>query len=231
MSAPAAKRSKSKMPVQGRTPSFSHMKELPPLKAVNASYRTELFIQKCQTCEKVYKLHPDTVSLSVSDFMLADDHKRRKSQFKKNAAIMHIPDDTYVPYDNQERNEKEKCLEDILRFFSSGGNAGNHKPLFKEECYVAMMRMVSANILRCPPLKKMNVMDITEEEDEPNFEHQWPHLVLVYGVFQKFVESPDFQPAVAKKYWARFFLSLEFRRIVFSLFLTIFSKSEFPFFI
>ena len=85
------------------------------------------------------------------------------------------------------------------------------------------MRMVEANIFRCPPLRKITELDAPDDEDEANLDHQWPHLVLVYrkickirkrenilaltdylqifyGVFQKFVESPDFQPSIAKKY-------------------------------
>ena len=118
---------------------------------------------------------------------------------KKNAAIEHSPVD-FAAYDDPDRLEKERSLEDMLKFLTTGGNTGNHKPLFNEECYVGMMRMVETNILRCPPLKKINVMDLNDDEDEPNLENQWPHLVLVYGVFQKFVESPEFQPSVSKKY-------------------------------
>ena len=38
------------------------------------------------------------------------------------------------------------------------------------------------------------------EEDEPNLEAAWPHLQLVYEVFLRFLENPDFQPPIAKKY-------------------------------
>ena len=79
-------------------------------------------------------------------------------------------------------------------------NSGAHKAVFTEECYFSIMNMVEKNIFRCPPLKKLGPNDFPDEEDEPQLENSWPHLVLVYGVLQKFVESPDFQPSVAKKY-------------------------------
>lgn len=38
------------------------------------------------------------------------------------------------------------------------------------------------------------------EEDEPTLEAAWPHLQLVYEFFLRFLESPDFQPSIAKRY-------------------------------
>lgn len=42
--------------------------------------------------------------------------------------------------------------------------------------------------------------DYDPDEDEPTLEAGWPHLQLVYEVFLRFLESPDFQPSLAKKY-------------------------------
>jgi serine/threonine-protein phosphatase 2A regulatory subunit B' len=38
------------------------------------------------------------------------------------------------------------------------------------------------------------------EEDEPVLELAWPHLQIVYEFFLRFVESPDFNTNIAKKY-------------------------------
>lgn len=38
------------------------------------------------------------------------------------------------------------------------------------------------------------------EEDEPTLEAAWPHLQLVYEFFLRFLESPDFQPSIAKRF-------------------------------
>lgn len=38
------------------------------------------------------------------------------------------------------------------------------------------------------------------EEDEPALETAWPHLQLVYEFFLRFVESPDFNPQIARKH-------------------------------
>lgn len=38
------------------------------------------------------------------------------------------------------------------------------------------------------------------EEDEPVLELAWSHLQIVYEFFLRFIESPDFNPSVAKRY-------------------------------
>ena len=38
------------------------------------------------------------------------------------------------------------------------------------------------------------------EEDEPVLELAWPHLQVVYEFFLRFVESPDFNTNIAKRY-------------------------------
>ncbi|KAL4696638.1 hypothetical protein H8959_002336 [Pygathrix nigripes] len=54
------------------------------------------------------------------------------------------------------------------------------------------------NIFRTLPPSENPEFD--PEEDEPNLEPSWPHLQLVYEFFLRFLESPDFQPSVAKRY-------------------------------
>ncbi|RUO96059.1 protein phosphatase 2 regulatory subunit B, gamma isoform, isoform CRA_b, partial [Jimgerdemannia flammicorona] len=47
------------------------------------------------------------------------------------------------------------------------------------------------------------------EEDEPVLELAWPHLQVVYEFFLRFIESPDFNTNIAKKYIdQRFILNL-----------------------
>lgn len=38
------------------------------------------------------------------------------------------------------------------------------------------------------------------DEEEPALETAWPHLQLVYELFLRFVESPEFNPQVARKH-------------------------------
>uniref|UniRef100_H3AGW4 Serine/threonine protein phosphatase 2A regulatory subunit n=1 Tax=Latimeria chalumnae TaxID=7897 RepID=H3AGW4_LATCH len=57
---------------------------------------------------------------------------------------------------------------------------------------------ISINIFRTLPPSENPEFD--PEEDEPTLEISWPHLQLVYEIFLRFLESPDFQPSVAKRY-------------------------------
>ncbi|CAI5453157.1 unnamed protein product [Caenorhabditis angaria] len=55
--------------------------------------------------------------------------------------------------------------------------------------------MVSRNIFRVfPPSENF---EFDPEEDEPTLEVSWPHLQLIYELFLRFLESPDF---FGKKY-------------------------------
>ncbi|XP_007650322.1 serine/threonine-protein phosphatase 2A 56 kDa regulatory subunit alpha isoform isoform X2 [Cricetulus griseus] len=57
---------------------------------------------------------------------------------------------------------------------------------------------ISANIFRTLP--PSDNPDFDPEEDEPTLEASWPHIQLVYEFFLRFLESPDFQPSIAKRY-------------------------------
>nr|KAG5693928.1 hypothetical protein BaRGS_008197 [Batillaria attramentaria] len=58
--------------------------------------------------------------------------------------------------------------------------------------------MIACNIFRTLPPN--DNPDFDPEEDDPTLEASWPHLQIVYEFFLRFLESPDFQPSLAKKY-------------------------------
>lgn len=61
--------------------------------------------------------------------------------------------------------------------------------------------MFAVNMFRTlPPSSNPTGAEFDPEEDEPTLEAAWPHLQLVYEFFLRFLESPDFQPNIAKKY-------------------------------
>uniref|UniRef100_A0A8R1EDH1 Uncharacterized protein n=1 Tax=Caenorhabditis japonica TaxID=281687 RepID=A0A8R1EDH1_CAEJA len=67
-----------------------------------------------------------------------------------------------------------------------------------ETIYPAVIKMVGKNIFRVLPPSENCEFD--PEEDEPTLEVSWPHLQLVYELFLRFLESPDFQASIGKKY-------------------------------
>ncbi|PWA22545.1 hypothetical protein CCH79_00015127 [Gambusia affinis] len=65
----------------------------------------------------------------------------------------------------------------------------------------AAHRGFAVNMFRTlPPSSNPTGAEFDPEEDEPTLEAAWPHLQLVYEFFLRFLESPDFQPNIAKKY-------------------------------
>lgn len=81
------------------------------------------------------------------------------------------------------------------------------KGAITEAIYPEVIKMVSKNIFRVLPPSDNSEFD--PEEDEPTLEVSWPHLQLVYELFLRFLESPDFQAATGKKFIdQRFVLNL-----------------------
>ncbi|XP_046847893.1 serine/threonine-protein phosphatase 2A 56 kDa regulatory subunit delta isoform-like isoform X2 [Xenia sp. Carnegie-2017] len=70
------------------------------------------------------------------------------------------------------------------------------EPIYKTSC-----EMFALNVFRVlPPPTNPNGAEFDPEEDEPSLEASWPHLQIVYEYFLRILESPDFQPNLAKKY-------------------------------
>uniref|UniRef100_A0A8C9IRM9 Protein phosphatase 2 regulatory subunit B'alpha n=1 Tax=Piliocolobus tephrosceles TaxID=591936 RepID=A0A8C9IRM9_9PRIM len=68
----------------------------------------------------------------------------------------------------------------------------------RQSCTHCPSSKISANIFRTLP--PSDNPDFDPEEDEPTLEASWPHIQLVYEFFLRFLESPDFQPSIAKRY-------------------------------
>ncbi|CAI4222535.1 unnamed protein product [Auanema sp. JU1783] len=76
-----------------------------------------------------------------------------------------------------------------------------------ESIYPEVIKMVSKNIFRVLPPSDISEFD--PEEDEPTLEVSWPHLQLIYELFLRFLESPDFQASIGKRFIdQRFVLNL-----------------------
>uniref|UniRef100_A0A6Q2YQ84 Uncharacterized protein n=1 Tax=Esox lucius TaxID=8010 RepID=A0A6Q2YQ84_ESOLU len=86
----------------------------------------------------------------------------------------------------------------------------HNRDVVTESIYPEGVMMFSINLFRTlPPSSNPTGAEFDPEEDEPTLEAAWPHLQLVYEFFLRFLESPDFQPNIAKKYIdQKFVLSL-----------------------
>ncbi|XP_065056297.1 serine/threonine-protein phosphatase 2A 56 kDa regulatory subunit epsilon isoform-like isoform X1 [Rhopilema esculentum] len=87
---------------------------------------------------------------------------------------------------------KRATLNELVDYITS------ERGVLTEAAYPEVVRMVHNNIFRTLP--PSDNPDFDPEEDEPALEASWPHLQLVYEFFLRVLESPEFQPTIAKKY-------------------------------
>lgn len=103
--------------------------------------------------------------------------------------------------DLKSKEIKRACLNEIVDYVSAGKGA------LSEPVYPEIVAMVSANIFRSLPALQSGSEQDQADEDEPTYEASWPHLQIVYEFFLRFLESPDFQPSLGKKYIDQRFVS------------------------
>ncbi|UZJ51976.1 hypothetical protein CBS101457_001296 [Exobasidium rhododendri] len=90
---------------------------------------------------------------------------------------------------------KAQTLHEMLDYITS------QRGVITEQIYPEVVAMFSANLFRSIPPQVNPTGDAFDpEEDEPVLELAWPHLQIVYEFFLRFVESPDFNTNVAKKF-------------------------------
>ncbi|XP_048585975.1 serine/threonine-protein phosphatase 2A 56 kDa regulatory subunit epsilon isoform isoform X1 [Nematostella vectensis] len=87
---------------------------------------------------------------------------------------------------------KRATLNELVDYVTSG------RGVLTENVYPEIVKMVASNIFRTLPPSENP--DFDPEEDDPTLEASWPHLQLVYEFFLRFLESPEFQPSIAKKF-------------------------------
>ncbi|VDO29824.1 unnamed protein product [Heligmosomoides polygyrus] len=90
---------------------------------------------------------------------------------------------------------KRAALNELIDYVSTCRDA------ITDNIYPEAINMFALNLFRplSPPTNPVGA-EFDPDEDEPTLEAAWPHLQLVYEFFLRFLESPDFQSTVAKKY-------------------------------
>ncbi|CAN2387417.1 Serine threonine-protein phosphatase 2A 56 kDa regulatory subunit alpha isoform [Pristimantis euphronides] len=93
--------------------------------------------------------------------------------------------------DLKSKEIKRATLNELVEYVST------NRGVIIESVYPDITQMICSNIFRTLP--PSDNPDFDPEEDEPTLEAAWPHIQLVYEFFLRFLESPDFQPSVAKR--------------------------------
>ncbi|XP_020650261.1 serine/threonine-protein phosphatase 2A 56 kDa regulatory subunit alpha isoform [Pogona vitticeps] len=94
--------------------------------------------------------------------------------------------------DLRSKEIKRATLNELVEYVST------NRGVITESAYSDIVKMISSNIFRTLPPSENP--DFDPEEDEPTLEASWPHIQLVYEFLLRFLESPDFQPSIAKRF-------------------------------
>jgi serine/threonine-protein phosphatase 2A regulatory subunit B' len=90
---------------------------------------------------------------------------------------------------------KRQTLSELVEYVA------NTRGAITEPVYPEVVSMFSTNLFRTLPPQLNPTGDAFDpEEDEPVLEVAWPHLQVVYEIFLRFIESPDFNTNIAKKF-------------------------------
>ncbi|KAI0720978.1 protein phosphatase PP2A0 B subunit gamma isoform [Cerioporus squamosus] len=90
---------------------------------------------------------------------------------------------------------KTQTLHEMLEYITT------QRGVITENVYPEVVKMFATNLFRAiPPPVNPTGDAFDPEEDEPVLELAWPHLKIVYEFFLRFVESPDFNTNLAKRY-------------------------------
>ncbi|XP_042879663.1 serine/threonine-protein phosphatase 2A 56 kDa regulatory subunit gamma isoform-like isoform X4 [Penaeus japonicus] len=90
---------------------------------------------------------------------------------------------------------KRAALNEMVEYVTT------QRQVITEPVYPEVVQMFAGNLFRTlPPSSNPSGAEFDPEEDEPTLEAAWPHLQLVYEFFLRFLESPDFQPSIAKRF-------------------------------
>ncbi|KAJ7452497.1 protein phosphatase PP2A0 B subunit gamma isoform [Mycena galericulata] len=90
---------------------------------------------------------------------------------------------------------KAQALHEMLDYITT------QRGVITETVYPEVVGMFATNLFRSiPPPVNPTGDAFDPEEDEPVLELAWPHLQIVYEFFLRFVESPDFNTNMAKRY-------------------------------
>ena len=96
-------------------------------------------------------------------------------------------------------------LQEILKCVSKP----KYFKLFEPETFDVFFEMIKSNIIRSippiPPLAKVPM--IGDDIKDTIYEATWPHLEIVYQIFQKFLESPLMNPQVFNQYFDKSFIT------------------------
>ncbi|XP_062191703.1 serine/threonine protein phosphatase 2A 57 kDa regulatory subunit B' theta isoform-like [Phragmites australis] len=99
--------------------------------------------------------------------------------------------------DVKEKEIKRQMLLEMVDYITSATGK------FPEPVVQEVIKMVSINLFRAPtpsPRENKLLESFDMEEEEPVMDPSWPHLQIVYELFLRFIQSPETDTKLVKRY-------------------------------
>ncbi|KAL7036705.1 hypothetical protein ACKWTF_008903 [Chironomus riparius] len=143
-----------------------------------------------------YNVNRQNIETEPLPSLKETDANEREDLFIKKIRQCCVLYDFTEPLDDLKWKEmKRNALQEMVEYIN------NNNGVITEAVYPEMIQMFAINLFRTlPPPSNPSGAEFDPEEDEPTLESSWPHLQIVYELFLRFLESPDFQPNVAKRH-------------------------------
>uniref|UniRef100_A0A1D1YJ73 Serine/threonine protein phosphatase 2A regulatory subunit n=1 Tax=Anthurium amnicola TaxID=1678845 RepID=A0A1D1YJ73_9ARAE len=182
-------------------PHKSHSKEEPPkrdpLNRLKGTPKDVIPISKAPRRQRSSRFHvTEKVELEkLPNFNEVPSDKRQELFLRKLSQCSVIFDFNDASADLKGKEIKRSTLAELLEYITT------NRGVITEPIYPEVVSMFAINLFRTIPPQVNPIGDAFDpEEDEPVLELAWPHLQIVYEFFLRFIESPDFNTNIAKKY-------------------------------
>ncbi|TIB86954.1 protein phosphatase 2A regulatory B subunit [Wallemia mellicola] len=185
-------------------PSHGHLDSTPPKSTRIQSPKDTIPITgkppKKQRSSRFHVTHPQNLE-PLPAFLDVPLQDRTSLFIKKLHQSSVLFDFNDASSDLQGKQVKAAALHEMLEYLT------RNKNVITESIYPEMVHMFACNLFRSIPPPVNPYGDAFDpEEDEPICELAWPHLQVVYELFLRFVESPDFNTNIAKRYIDQLFV-------------------------
>ncbi|CAG8460088.1 3770_t:CDS:10 [Ambispora gerdemannii] len=179
----------------------SHSKDEPPkrdpLNRLKNTPKDVIPISKAPRRQRSSRFHvTERVELEkLPNFNEVSVDKRQELFLKKLSQCAVIFDFNDASAELQGKEIKRATLTELLEYITT------NRGVITEPIYPEVVSMFAMNLFRTIPPQVNPTGDAFDpEEDEPVLELAWPHLQIVYEFFLRFIESPEFDTNIAKKY-------------------------------
>ncbi|CAG8794001.1 8115_t:CDS:2, partial [Racocetra persica] len=193
--------SDSTSPISPANNHKSHSKEEPPkrdpLNRLKGAPKDVIPLSKVPRRQRSSRFHASgVVELEkLPNFNEVSPDKRQELFLRKLNQCSVIFDFNDASSDLKGKEIKRSTLSELLEYITA------NRGVITEPIYSEVVSMFAINLFRTIPPQVNPIGDAFDpEEDEPVLELAWPHLQIVYEFFLRFIESPDFNTNIAKKY-------------------------------